>query len=155
MVAPTEGGAAVLQVSSAAFGAGGSIPRKYTCDGDNLSPPLSWSNTPKGTRSLALIADDPDAPGKAFVHWVLYEIPPEQTSLGEDFVAGVPGTNSAGKQGYTGPCPPAGPAHRYIFKVYALDTGLDLNPGANKEELEAAMHGHVLAQGELVGTYGR
>jgi Raf kinase inhibitor-like YbhB/YbcL family protein len=154
-VASVEGGAGALQVTSAAFEAGGEIPQKYTCDGDNVSPPLSWSGVPEGSESLALIADDPDAPGRTFAHWVLYSLPPDQTSLDEGADAGVPGVNGAGRQGYTGPCPPSGSPHRYFFKIYALDTSLDLNPGANKAELEDAMNGHVLAQGELVGTYER
>ncbi|MGQ9458922.1 MAG: YbhB/YbcL family Raf kinase inhibitor-like protein [Anaerolineae bacterium] len=160
---PSEGGAAMaLKVESPAFSPGGDIPRPYTCDGPDLSPPLRWSEPPAGTQSLALICDDPDAPAGTWVHWVLYRIPATVRELPE----GVPkrdtladgsrqGRNDFGKVGYGGPCPPRGPKHRYFFKVYALDVVIDLPPGATKAELLKAMEGHVLAQGELMGRYGR
>jgi len=151
-----------LKVESPAFSPGGDIPRQHTCDGPDLSPPLRWSEPPAGTQSLALICDDPDAPAGTWVHWVLYRIPASARGLPE----GVPkretladgsrqGRNDFGKVGYGGPCPPRGPKHRYFFKLYALDTVLDLPPGATKAELLKAMEGHVLAQGELMGRYGR
>ncbi len=151
-----------LKVESPAFSPGGDIPRQHTCDGPDLSPPLRWSEPPAGTQSLALICDDPDAPAGTWVHWVLYRIPASARGLPE----GVPkretladgsrqGRNDFGKVGYGGPCPPRGPKHRYFFKLYALDTVLDLPPGATKAELLKAMEGHILAQGELMGRYGR
>lgn len=145
----------VLQVQSAAFEEGGDIPRKYTCDGENLSPPLSWSGVPKGTRSLVLIVDDPDAPRGDFVHWVMYNIPGDRTELPEGVGIGVQGKNDSGGTGYGGPCPPAGPAHRYFFKVYALDQELNLTAGATKAQVVQAMDGHILAEGQLMGKYGR
>jgi Raf kinase inhibitor-like YbhB/YbcL family protein len=149
-----------IQLTSTAFAEEESIPRQYTCDGDDLSPPLAWSNTPDGTQSLALIVDDPDAPGKTWVHWVIYAMTPDTTGL----EAGVPadetldsgarqGVNDFRRSGYGGPCPPGGSSHRYFFKLYALDAVLDLAPGASKNELERAMQGHVLAEGRLMGTY--
>ncbi|GBD14420.1 Putative lipoprotein LppC [bacterium HR25] len=151
-----------LTVSSGAFAPMGAIPVRYTCDGDNVSPPLAWSGAPGGTASFALVMDDPDAPRGTFVHWVLYNLPAGVQSLPE----GVPtverlesgalqGRNSAGRLGYTGPCPPRGPAHRYRFSVYALDATLPLAPGVSQSELEKAMAGHILARGQLVGTYSR
>jgi Raf kinase inhibitor-like YbhB/YbcL family protein len=152
-----------LQVSSAVFDAGGTIPEKYTCDGDDVSPPLAWGGVPGGTQSFALIVDDPDAPSGIFTHWVLFNLPAQATGLPE----GVPaqatlddgarqGTNSFRKPGYGGPCPPRGHGtHRYFFKLYALDAMLDLDAGATKEDLTGAMQGHVLAEGELMGRYAR
>jgi Raf kinase inhibitor-like YbhB/YbcL family protein len=159
---PGEGAKTDLDLRSAAFEEGGAIPVRYTCDGENVSPPLSWSSVPDETRSLALIADDPDAPGGTFVHWVIYNLPPDTRRLPEDVPSreetlpsgAVQGVNGAGSVGYTGPCPPSG-THRYFFKVYALDTELDLGGGATKEDLVSAMEGHVLAEGRLVGTYRR
>lgn len=154
--------ALVLQLSSPAFDEGGTIPRKYTCDGEDLSPPLNWTDVPEGTQSLALIADDPDAPAGTFVHWVLYNIPSHLTSLPEGVATsptvddiGTQGVNDFRKTGYGGPCPPKGPAHRYFFKLYALDTSLDLEPGATAADLQKAMEGHILARGELMGRYRR
>jgi len=148
-----------IQVSSPAFEAGGRIPTKYTGEGEDVSPPLRWSGAPGETRELALICEDPDAPTPhPFVHWVLYRIPPETTSLEE---GGIPpgaleGTNDFGRTGYGGPMPPRGHGpHRYHFRVYALDAGLQVRPGLGKDELLAAMEGHVLDRGELVGTYER
>lgn len=145
-----------IQITSSAFKEGENIPTKYTCDGENVSPPLAWSVAPPGTQSLALIADDPDAPGKTWVHWVAINIPASQNSLAEgDKSAGVQGTNDFRKTGYGGPCPPKGNPHRYFFKLYALDVTLNLKPDAVKADLEKAMQGHILAQGQLMGKYGR
>lgn len=161
--APAKGGTAMsFQLSSTAFEAGGTIPKKYTCDGPDLSPPLAWTDPPAGTQSFALICDDPDAPAGTWVHWVIYDLPPTARSLPE----GVPanetlengarqGRNDFRRIGYGGPCPPRGPAHRYFFKLYALDTKLNLKSGATKMELERAMKGHILAQAEWMGRYGR
>lgn len=153
--------AAPLSLTSPAFPAGGEIPRKYTCDGDDVSPPLEWGTPPPGTRSLALIMDDPDAPVGTWDHWLVYNLPADARGLPEGGVVdpktgamGRSGKNSWGNLGYGGPCPPSG-QHRYFFRVYALDTMLDLAAGANKAQLLAAMAGHVLAQGELMGTYRR
>lgn len=151
-----------FEIQSAVFTAGGTIPKKYTCDGPDVSPPLSWTEPPSGTRSLALIMDDPDAPVGTWVHWVLYNLPAavrelsEGTPTTETLPSGArQGTNDFRKIGYGGPCPPPGPAHRYFFKLYALDTELSLAPRATKRQLEAAMEGHILARVELVGRYGR
>ena len=150
-----------LDLRSAAFEEGGAIPVRYTCDGEDISPPLSWSSVPDETRSLALIADDPDAPGETFVHWVVYNLPPDTRRLPEDVPkreilpsGAAQGVNGAGSVGYMGPCPPSG-THRYFFKVYALETELDLGGSATKEDLVSAMEGHILAEGRLVGTYRR
>ena len=149
-----------IDVASSAFEEGGAIPARYTCDGLDVSPPLSWGPVPDGTRSLALIADDPDAPSGTFVHWVIYNLPPDTRHLPEDVPnletlssGASQGVNGAGRVGYMGPCPP-GSTHRYFFKVYALDTELDLR-GATKEDLVGVMEGHLLAEGRLMGTYRR
>ena len=151
-----------LQLSSSAFEEGGTIPQKYTCDGLDASPPLAWSNIPEGTASLALIADDPDAPIGTWVHWILFDIPADRRELPEGVLKaervegiGTHGNSSWRRPGYGGPCPPAGKPHSYFFKLYALDATLNLEPGATKQNLEEAMQGHVLAQGELIGIYGR
>ncbi len=144
-----------IQLSSRAFAEGSPIPKKNTCDGENLSPPLAWSGVPAGTQSLALIAEDPDAPAGTWTHWVLYGLPASQASLDEGARVGIDGQNDFRKPGYGGPCPPKGKPHRYFFKLYALDTTLQLKTGASKAELEKAMRGHILAQGQLMGTYGR
>lgn len=151
-----------MQIKSSAFENNGVIPKKYTCDGADVSPPLTWTKAPAGTKSIALICDDPDAPMGTWVHWVLYGLSPDTTSLSENVPKEKEVLNGA-KQGitdfrrigYGGPCPPRGPAHRYFFKVYALDVELNLPSGATKKDLEKAMKGHILAQGELVGKYGR
>jgi Raf kinase inhibitor-like YbhB/YbcL family protein len=152
--------AMTLAITSTAFAQGKPIPAAYTCDGKSISPPLAWSGTPAGTRSLVLIMDDPDAPMGTFVHWVIYNIPAEAMGLPEGVSqdaaladGSAQGQNSARRTGYTGPCPPGG-THRYFFKLYALDTTLSLS-AANKESLLQAMQGHILAQGELMGTYSR
>ena len=150
-------------LTSAAFKDGAPIPGKYTCDGGDVSPPLTWSGAPAGTRSVALIADDPDAPGGTWVHWVLYNLPAEVSELPEniakveslDLGGARQGRNDFRRPGYGGPCPPPGPAHRYFFKLYALDTRLELKAGAQKKDVEAAMEGHVLGSAQLMGTYAR
>ena len=145
-----------IQLTSPAFSEGGAIPKKFTCDADNVSPQLAWSGVPSETKSLVLIVDDPDAPSGDWVHWVLYDLPPELTGLAEGIKGvGVDGVNDFRKPGYGGPCPPRGSNHRYFFKLYALDTRLNLKPGASKAEVEKDMGGHILAQGQLVGIYGR
>lgn len=154
-----EGGAMTLQTS--AFSHGEAIPRVYSCDGENVSPPLRWSDAPDGTKSFALIMDDPDAPGGTFVHWVYYDIPAaiQEVPKGVDNKAkpsagGTQGKNSFGKVGYGGPCPPGG-EHRYFFKLYALDSQLNLEPGISKSELLKAMEGHILEETQIMGTYAR
>ncbi len=148
-----------IQVSSPAFEAGGAIPQKYTGEGEDTSPPLEWSGLPEGTREIALICDDPDAPTpKPFVHWVLYKIPADTTSLAEGSTpqGSFEGRNDFGSTGYGGPMPPEGHGvHHYHFKVYALDAELDAPEGLSKDQVMSAMEGHVLDEGELVGTYER
>ena len=150
-----------IQVTSTAFHEGSLIPAKYTCDGENISPPLAWTSVPRGTKSLALIADDPDAPMGTFVHWVMYDIPATERKLGENIPREKTltngrrqGVNGSKKIGYTGPCPPSG-THRYYFKLYALDKMLELQPGATKQQVLDAMKGHILGQGQLMGKYKR
>jgi Raf kinase inhibitor-like YbhB/YbcL family protein len=145
-----------LTLTSDAFANGQSIPAKYSCVGKNISPALAWNEPPAGTQSFALIVDDPDAPAGTWVHWVLFNIPVSRLSLDEsmDTSAMSAGRNSSGKMSYDGPCPPSG-THRYFFKLYALDSTLSLSPGATKEQLLAAMKGHILAQGELMGTFSK
>jgi Raf kinase inhibitor-like YbhB/YbcL family protein len=157
-----ERGSMSFQISTTAFPSGGTIPKKYTCDGPDLSPPLSWKEAPTGTQSLALIADDPDAPSGTWVHWVLYNMPVTTKELSEGVKkdeqlpdASQQGRNDFRKIGYGGPCPPPGKAHRYFFKLYALDTKLNLKAGATKAEVEAAMKGHILAEAGLMGKYNR
>jgi Raf kinase inhibitor-like YbhB/YbcL family protein len=151
-----------MQLTSTAFAEGAPIPAKYTGDEKDLSPPLKWTGVPAGTKSLALIADDPDAPVGTWVHWVLYDLAPTTTELPEDvaksqYVAGgaKQGQNDFRRLGYGGPAPPPGKAHRYFFKLYALDKVLELKPGATKKEVERAMEKHILAQAQLMGTYQR
>jgi len=151
-----------LTVLSSAFQEGDRIPTKYTCQGQDISPPLAWSQPPVGTQSLALIVDDPDAPGGVFTHWVLFNIPSESRELAEAVptqakVTGgaLQGKNDFGRIGYGGPCPPPGSPHRYQFTLYALDQPLDLKAGVSKKQLLGAMEGHILAQGRLTGIYQR
>ena len=151
-----------IQITSAAFADGQTIPAKYTCDGSDISPPLQWTNAPASAKSFALIADDPDAPVGTWVHWVIYDLPAGTSLLPEDVAKSQyatgnakQGINDFKRLGYGGPCPPPGKPHRYFFKLYALDTVLDLKPGATKSALLKAIDGHVLAQGQLMGTYGR
>lgn len=150
-----------MKIASSAFADGSMIPAKYSCDGQDISPPLEWEETPPGTKSFALIGDDPDAPGGTWVHWVVYNMPPEMTKLEEnitpekEFKNGMrQGKNSWPKIGYGGPCPPGG-THRYYFKLYALDVVPDLTPGATKAELIEAMKGHILSEAHLMGKYKR
>ena len=143
----------VMRLSSPAFVNNGMIPPEYTCDGDNINPALDIGDIPKGTKTLALIMDDPDAPAGVWVHWVVWNITPTN-KIEKDSTPGVEGTNDFRKTSYGGPCPPSG-THRYFFKLYALDTELGIKPGASKKELEKAMQGHILANAELVGKYGR
>jgi Raf kinase inhibitor-like YbhB/YbcL family protein len=144
------------ELTSTAFADGAKIPVKYTGDGENVSPPLAWSFLPEGTRSLALIDHDPDAPSGDFTHWVAWNIDPEPGGLNEDTAAPVEGSNGAGGIGYMGPSPPPGHGpHRYFHELHALDTRLDLQTGASREQLEDAIDGHVLATAQLVGTYER
>lgn len=163
--APTEpgvtatepAGAGELSLTSSAFGDNESIPVRYTCDGDNISPPLTISGVPEGAAALALLVDDPDAPGGSFVHWTVANIDPTVTEVPEGAVpqGGVEGTHGAGGTGYTGPCPPSG-EHRYVFTLYALDAPLALEAGAfDKEALLAAIEGHVIAETTLTGLYER
>ena len=151
-----------LQVRSDAFEGNGLIPKKYTCDGQDLSPPLRWNDPPPETQSFALISDDPDAPVGTWVHWVLYDLPPETRELKEGFSkadtlpnGATQGLTDFREIGYGGPCPPPGPFHRYFFRIYALDTHLNLPPGQTKQKLLKAMEGHLLAQAELIGRYKR
>ena len=146
-----------LQLTSDAFVNGQSIPAKYTCTGMGISPALAWTEPPAGTQSFALIVDDPDAPGRTWVHWVLFNISTGTRSLKEGFTAEntiAVGKNSSSHLSYDGPCPPSG-THRYFFKLYALDAPLSLSPGATKDQLLKAMDGHILAQAELMGTFSK
>lgn len=141
-----------FQLTSSAFVDGKAIPKKFTCQGANVSPALQWSGTPVGTKSFALIMDDPDAPQGTFVHWVLFNIPATIKELKEGEMQGIGGSTSFNKKVYGGPCPPEG-THHYHFKLYALNTILLLQPGATKEQLLTAMKNHIIDQAELVGTY--
>jgi len=151
-----------LKLTTPAFTPGGDIPAQYTCDGSDKSPALSWNSPPEGTHSFALIVEDPDAPGGTWVHWVVYDLPPTDREL----PAGVPredklpagarqGRNDFGRMGYGGPCPPPGPAHRYYFKLYALDTKLELRSGSTRTQVDRSMRGHILAHADLMGRYHR
>jgi Raf kinase inhibitor-like YbhB/YbcL family protein len=157
---PLTGGSE-MQITSSAFREGQAIPRKYTCDGEDVSPPLSWSGAPEGTKSFALISDDPDAPVGTWVHWVIYDLPAGVTFLPEGVeavkrpqVGGTNGITDFRRLGYGGPCPPSG-THRYFFKLYALDTVMDLPAGVTRKELLQAMEGHILAEAQLMGKYSR
>ncbi len=140
-----------LDVTSTAFEEGGYIPTKYTCEGEDINPPLRIQQIPHGTQTLGIIVEDPDAPKGVYDHWVLWNI--ERTELiGENTLPGISGRNSSGKTGYMGPCPPSG-SHRYFFNVFALDVMLDLEAGSQKQQLEEAMEGHIIARGSLMGYY--
>lgn len=149
-----------IAFSSAAFEDGGDIPARYTCDGDGVSPPLAWTNVPEGTKSFAIVVDDPDAPKKVFVHWVAWAIEGDETMLiesiapvDEDFVQG---TNDSGNVGYGAPCPPAGDdPHRYVHRIFAVDIVPNLPTATTRDELYRRLDGHALAMGELVGLFGR
>jgi Raf kinase inhibitor-like YbhB/YbcL family protein len=152
-----------FSLTSPAFADAAAIPVRHTCDGPDVSPPLAWEGAPAGTRVYALIMDDPDAPAGTWVHWVVYNIPADTAKLPEnvakvealDLSGARQGRNDFHRPGYGGPCPPPGPAHRYFFKLYALDAPLQLRSGVQKHEVEAAMQGHTLGMAQLVGTYGR
>lgn len=151
-----------FSLSSSQFLHGGDIPKKFTCEGADISLELSWTNPPVGTQSFVLIGDDPDAPAGTWTHWVLYDLPANTQSLPENLskvdelpTGGRQGRNDFGKIGYGGPCPPPGKPHRYFFKLYAIDTKLDLKPGAGRQEVEKAMQGHTLGKAELMGRYQR
>jgi Raf kinase inhibitor-like YbhB/YbcL family protein len=151
-----------FSISSESFKNGGEIPKKFTCDGADVSPELSWTAPPAGTQSLALIADDPDAPAGTWTHWVLFSLAPTTTHLAEGVnkVDELPGGERQGRNdfrkiGYNGPCPPPGKPHRYFFKLYALNAALQLNAGSSKQELEKAMQGHIAEKVELMGKYRR
>jgi Raf kinase inhibitor-like YbhB/YbcL family protein len=158
---PLEAKKMDIKITSSAFEEGGLIPPKYTCDGADISPPLQWDAVPEGTKSIALISDDPDAPMGTWVHWVLFNLPAETKELAENIPpdstlanGAMQGTTDFGRIGYGGPCPPSG-THRYFFKIYALDTEIDLPAGANKAQLLKDMEGHILGQGQLIGKYKR
>ena len=154
-------GGSKMKLTTKAFSPGAEIPQKYTCQGEDVSPALEWSDVPATAVSFALIADDPDAPVGTWVHWVLYDLPtdtrtlPEGQSKGEHASGGVQGRNDFKKLGYGGPCPPPGKAHRYFFKLYALREKLGLKPGATKQDVENAMKGKIIEQAEVIGTYKR
>jgi len=150
-----------IKIASTAFDDGGLIPPKYTCDGADISPPLHWEDVPEGTKSIALICDDPDAPMGTWVHWVLFNLSAETRELAENIPpdrtlpnGARQGTSDFGRIGYGGPCPPSG-THRYFFKIYALDAQIDLAAGAKKAQLLKAVEGHILDQGQLIGKYKR
>jgi Raf kinase inhibitor-like YbhB/YbcL family protein len=158
-----QGGSAMsFKLNSTAFQPGGDIPSKYTCSGADISPALSWIDPPAGTQSFALISDDPDAPAGTWVHWVVYDLPASARQLPEalpktDAIpgGGAQGENDFRKTGYGGPCPPPGKPHRYYFKLYALDSKLNLGPGATKKTVEQAMQGHIVGQTEIMGRFQR
>jgi hypothetical protein len=159
---PPEEAKMMLDLSSPAFQEGSKIPTKYSCQGQDVSPALRWGEPPQGTRSFALIMDDPDAPGGVFTHWVIFNVPSDTRDLPEAVPAqaqlsdgSLQGKNDFGGTGYGGPCPPPGSAHRYQFTLYALDRMLDLKAGVTKKQVLDAMKGHILAQGQLTGTYQR
>lgn len=150
-----------MNIESSSFAQGHPIPQKCTCEGGDASPQVHWSNAPQGTKTFALIVDDPDAPAGIWVHWVIYNIPagthelPVGMGKGTTTSAGTQGLNDFRKIGYGGPCPPSGKPHRYFFKLYALDTDLPVKPRGTKKDVEAAMQGHILANAVLIGTYQR
>ena len=157
-----KGGTMPFELTSMAFSAGETIPQKFTCDGPDVSPQLKWNEPPANSQGMALIMDDPDAPAGTWVHWLLYDLPantrelPEGVAKQEQVSGGArQGRNDFGKIGYGGPCPPPGKPHRYFFKLYALDAKLGLKAGATKADVERTMKGHILAQTELIGKYGR
>lgn len=150
-----------MEIKSSAFESGEMIPGKYTCDGQDISPQLEWTDFPDAVKSFAIVSDDPDAPVGTWVHWVYYDIPADTTNLSENMppennpkIGGTQGINDFRRIGYGGPCPPGG-THRYFFKIYALDTVLNLDPGLDKKQLLKAMEGHILDQAELMGRYKR
>jgi Raf kinase inhibitor-like YbhB/YbcL family protein len=157
-----KGGALAFTLSSPSFHNGEQIPKKFTCDGADVSPQLQWSSPPSGAQSFVLIADDPDAPVGTWTHWIYFDMPGQITSLPENVdkveqppSAGHQGRNDFRKIGYGGPCPPVGKPHRYFFKIYALDKNLNLKAGAGRQEVEQAMQGHIIGQAEIFGKYQR
>jgi Raf kinase inhibitor-like YbhB/YbcL family protein len=161
-LADEKGGTMAFTISSPSFANGGNIPKKFTCDGEDVSPELHWTSPPAGTQAFALIADDPDAPVGTWTHWVLFDLPAQNTSLPEsvskidDLPSGArQGRNDFRRIGYGGPCPPPGKPHRYFFKLYALGKKLDLKPGASKRDVEQAMQGVILGRAEVMGKYQR
>lgn len=159
---PGEEAAMSLEIRTTAFDDGGTIPARFTCSAENLSPALSWTGAPEGTRAFALICDDPDAPAGTWVHWVAYDLPASAAGLPEGVRAaermdggGRQGRNDFGKLGYGGPCPPPGKPHRYFFKLYALSGELGLPAGATKKQVEAAMKDLILAEARLMGRFSR
>jgi hypothetical protein len=159
----TDNQSGSFQITSSAFMQGGQIPQKYTADGENISPPLSWTSAPQNTKSFTITCEDPDATatgGGAFFHWIVFDIPGNVTQLAEGITnqrtldnGAKQGTNDLGTIGYSGPSPPSG-THRYAFKIYALDTMLNLEPGATKQQVNDAMQGHILGQAQITGKYG-
>lgn len=144
-----------MELTSGAFSQGVPIPERHTCDGDDLSPPLAWTDVPAGAGSLALLVDDPDAPGGSFTHWTAWALDPGAGGLAEGEAAPREGRNDFGTTGYRGPCPPPGKPHGYVFQLHALDGQLDLEPGASRCDFERAVADRTLATAELTGTYGR
>ncbi|HLH08776.1 MAG TPA: YbhB/YbcL family Raf kinase inhibitor-like protein [Terriglobales bacterium] len=151
-----------LQVSTTSFPAEGTIPKRFTCSAEDVSPALTWTGVPPTTQSLALIVDDPDAPAGTWTHWLVYNLPAAVHELAENQPrseqlpnGAVQGRNDFRKIGYNGPCPPSGKPHRYFFRVFAIDAKLDLKPGANRQPLDQAMQGHIVAQGEVMGKFAR
>lgn len=154
-IASFAAGGAKMKITSSAFQQSANIPSKFSCDGADTSPLLQISDVPSEAKSLVLIVDDPDAPSGLFTHWSVWNISPQTSTIAEGSTPkGMQGTNDFGKSGYGGPCPPSG-THRYHFRIFALDRELDLRPGAKRGQLDAAMKGHVIAQGELMGRYSR
>jgi Raf kinase inhibitor-like YbhB/YbcL family protein len=152
----------MIQLSTNSFTPGGTIPKKFTCSGADVSPELSWATPPPGAKSVALIVDDPDAPAGTWNHWLLYNLPPSVHELPENQShttelanGALQGKNDFGNVGYNGPCPPPGKPHRYFFRLYALDTKLDLKAGADRRTLDHTIKGHVIGEGELMGSFGR
>jgi Raf kinase inhibitor-like YbhB/YbcL family protein len=143
-----------LVVRSPSFQANTLIPKKYSCDGEGVNPPLTIEGVPKESKSLVLVVDDPDASGGTFDHWVVWDIPPSTTKIAEHSIPGTEGLNSARQKGFMSPCPPSG-THRYFFKVYALDVELKLDAKTTKRDLERALQNHILSRGELIGLYHR
>ena len=153
-IASFAAGEAKMKVTSSAFEQGGNMPAKFTCDGSDTSPPLQITGIPPNAKTLVLIADDPDAPNGLFTHWLVWNIRPQTNSIAEGSAPkGVQGANDFGKTGYRGPCPTG--IHRYSFKIFALDRELDLRTGVKRSQVDVAMKGHIIAQGELVGHYAR
>lgn len=143
-----------MQLVSPAFKDQQSLPEKFTCKGDNFSPPLHFKNVPQGTESLALLVDDPDSPSGTFIHWLIWNVEPDTTKIAERSGLGFRGRNDFGVIGYKGPCSPIGKSHRYVFHLYALDKILNLPDGASRREVERAMQGHILESAQLTALFG-